>query len=47
VGEGIGIAWPAADWSILGLSAGFLIVAWLSVPLCRSRAMHRRAVTGA
>jgi uncharacterized membrane protein len=37
IGEGIGIAWPGADWSILGLIAGFLIVAWLAVPLCRDR----------
>jgi uncharacterized membrane protein len=38
VGEGIGVAWPAADWSILSLIAGFLAVALLSVPLCRGRA---------
>jgi len=38
VGEGTGIDWPGADWSILGLVAGFLIVAWLAVPLCRDRA---------
>jgi uncharacterized membrane protein len=37
VGEGIGVAWPAADWSILALIAGFLAVALLSVPLCRGR----------
>ncbi len=37
VGEGMGIVWPGADWSILGLIAGFLIVAWLAVPLCRDR----------
>ncbi len=38
VGEGIGIDWPGADWSILGLIAGFLAVAAFAVPLCRSRA---------
>jgi Ca2+/H+ antiporter, TMEM165/GDT1 family len=38
VGEGIGAAWPAADWSILALIAGFLAVALLSVPLCRGAA---------
>jgi uncharacterized membrane protein len=38
VGEGIGVAWPAADWSILALIAGFLAVALLSVPLCRGGA---------
>jgi uncharacterized membrane protein len=36
-GEGIGVAWPGEDWSILGLIAGFLIVAALAVPLCRGR----------
>jgi Ca2+/H+ antiporter, TMEM165/GDT1 family len=36
-GEGIGIMWPGEDWSILGLIAGFLIVAALVVPLCRGR----------
>src|SRR5258708_4745615 len=38
VGEGIGVVWPAADWSILSLIAGFLAVALLSVPLCRGGA---------
>jgi uncharacterized membrane protein len=37
VGEGIGAAWPAADWSILALIAGFLAIALLMVPLCRDR----------
>jgi uncharacterized membrane protein len=36
VGEGIGLAWPGADWSILALAAGFFGVALLAVPLCRS-----------
>ncbi len=27
VGEGIGLSWPGADWAILGLSLGFLLVA--------------------
>ena len=34
VGEGIGIAWPGADWSILALVAGFLVLALLAVLLC-------------
>ena len=38
VGEGIGLDWPGADWSILGLIAGFLATAVLAVPLCRARA---------
>jgi uncharacterized membrane protein len=38
IGEGMGLTWPAADWSTLILSAGFLAVALLAVPLCRARA---------
>jgi uncharacterized membrane protein len=41
VGEGIGLDWPGADGAILGLIAGFLIIAWLAVPLCRSQAAQR------
>jgi Ca2+/H+ antiporter, TMEM165/GDT1 family len=37
VGEGVGIGWPGQDWSILGLVAGFLIVALLTVSVCRRR----------
>ena len=40
VGEGMGVAWPGADWSILGLIAGFFIVAWLAVPICRDRSVR-------
>src|SRR5439155_20904465 len=29
VGEGIGLAWPGGDWSILALIAGFLLIALL------------------
>ena len=35
VGEGFGLDWPGADWSILGLIAGFLCAALIAVPLCR------------
>jgi len=38
VGEGIGLHWPGADWSIGGLIAGYLIAALLSVSLSRKRA---------
>jgi len=38
VGEGMGVAWPGADWSILALIVGFFAVALLVVPLCRTRA---------
>lgn len=37
-GEGIGVAWPGADWSILALVGGFLATALLAIPLCRTRA---------
>lgn len=43
-GEGIGIKWPGADWAILGLVAGFLVVALLTVPLCRRQIGTRAAV---
>ncbi len=36
-GEGIGIAWPGEDWAVLGLIAGFALVALSTVPLCRGR----------
>lgn len=36
-GEGIGVQWPGADWSLPGLVAGFLIAALLAVRLCRAR----------
>lgn len=35
VGEGLGVSWPGADWSLLGLIAGFLAIAGLYVPLSR------------
>jgi Ca2+/H+ antiporter, TMEM165/GDT1 family len=35
-GEGIGIAWPGEDWSILALIAGFLVAAGAAVPICRA-----------
>ena len=36
-GEGMGLDWPAADWSVLLLIAGFLAVAAAAIPLCRTR----------
>ncbi len=35
VGEGIGVRWPAADWALLGLVVGYLLVALLLVAACR------------
>ena len=46
-GEGIGVAWPGADWSILALVAGFFAVAVLAVPLCRALAGRPVAAHGA
>jgi uncharacterized membrane protein len=36
VGEGIGLAWPGDDWSILALNLGFLAAALIGVRLCRA-----------
>jgi len=38
VGEGIGIEWPGADWSILALITGFFAVALAAVGSCRRAA---------
>lgn len=38
VGEGLGVVWPGEDWSVLGLTLGFLISAIAAVRLCRRRA---------
>jgi Ca2+/H+ antiporter, TMEM165/GDT1 family len=38
VGEGLRLAWPGGDWSILGLTIGYLLVAALAVPMCRRHA---------
>ncbi|HUL06189.1 MAG TPA: hypothetical protein VLV76_07620, partial [Candidatus Acidoferrum sp.] len=43
VGEGAGLAWPAADWSILGLIAAFLVVALSMVSICRRGVAVERA----
>jgi Ca2+/H+ antiporter, TMEM165/GDT1 family len=37
VGEGMHLAWPYADWSLLGLIGAYLAVAQALVLLCRSR----------
>jgi uncharacterized membrane protein len=37
LGEGIGVDWPGADWSLLGLVAWYLLVALAAVRLCRAR----------
>jgi Ca2+/H+ antiporter, TMEM165/GDT1 family len=35
VGEGLGMEWPGKDLSILGLIAGYLVVSFLAIALCR------------
>lgn len=35
VGEGMGMAWPGADWSLLALVVGFLFIALAATLLCR------------
>ena len=44
VGEGIGLAWPGEDWSLLGLLAGLLAAAAAAVALCRAQAAPAPAV---
>ena len=41
VGEGIGLHWAGADWSILGLVAGYLGAAYTAVALCRDNIRSR------
>ncbi len=43
LGEGMGIAWPGDDWSILALVGSFLIVALAGVRLCTRAAKRATA----
>lgn len=36
IGEGVGLTWPGEDWSVLALIVAFLVVALVTVRLCRS-----------
>ena len=45
VGEGAHFLWPAGDWSILGLVLGYLLIALLTVPLCRTNSASSTAVS--
>ena len=40
-GEGLGVAWPGDDWSILALVGGFAVVALVSVIGCRGLAARK------
>ncbi len=37
VGEGLGLVWPGADVSVVGLTAAYLAAALLAVAFCRAR----------
>lgn len=45
VGAGVGVRWPRDDWSLLGLIAGYLLVALLGVALCRRAHANRAALS--
>jgi Ca2+/H+ antiporter, TMEM165/GDT1 family len=45
LGEGIGLDWPGGDWAVLALTAGYILAAALTVPLCRSLALSRTRLT--
>ncbi len=36
VGEGLGLAWPGNDWSILGLTLGFMVFGLVAIPICKA-----------
>ena len=42
VGESFGLAWPGADWSILALLIGYLIVGLVTVRVCRRQSKRFR-----
>ncbi len=42
VGEGMDLGWPGADWSLLGLIAGYAVAALLIATGCRSGAVGDR-----
>lgn len=41
IGEGVGLAWPGADWSLPVLILGFAAAAAIAVPICRARRQAR------
>jgi uncharacterized membrane protein len=44
VGEGIGVAWPAGDWSLLALMAGYLLMGLVGTVGCRRVRLGRVAL---
>jgi uncharacterized membrane protein len=45
-GEGSGMIWPGADWSILVLIAGYSLAAAIAIRLCRGRVGREAASVG-
>jgi uncharacterized membrane protein len=45
-GEGAGMIWPGADWSLVGLVLAYLVVALVAVGLCRSTRQGRLDLMG-
>jgi uncharacterized membrane protein len=41
-GEGVGLAWPGADWSLATLVAGYLAIALIAVRACLTRQAYAR-----
>ena len=46
VGEGVGLDWPGADWSLLGLIVCFLLMAQFAASLCRTQSARRAVDVG-
>ena len=44
VGEGLGLVWPGADWSIVGLVLAYFALAALLVPVCCRQALLPSAI---
>lgn len=45
VGEGIGIAWPGSDWSVLALLVGYAAATVMTMQICRASAIHATSQT--
>jgi Ca2+/H+ antiporter, TMEM165/GDT1 family len=46
VGEGMDLGWPGSDWSILGLMAAYLVIALITIPMCRRLVDRNRSPLG-
>jgi uncharacterized membrane protein len=46
-GEGLGVNWPAADLSIVGLIAVYVLFSWLAVQWLRSASLQRKQLESA